>query len=190
MRIIHDVARTVDGNTVSQVVLYEFTQDPVDYWQNIHDAIADYCVTPEGRQRVANGQMLTYGDFLDFVPDEFCRKHGFERVVVSAAAVHYKEQQLLIDRRGLTSYLRQRDQDQERITSIHLAITPIARVMMEMQHHTNKIDRWGFSRVAQAAIQWSTEYVDSGESDMRGFVRRKLDALGAPKSTQKGEVQA
>lgn len=186
---IHEVARPVGKTMVSQMVLYNFLTAQNDLWQSIHDAIMDYCTTPEGRQRVANGQMMTYADFLDYVPAETCKKHGFERILASAEAKHYDGQQPMIDKRDMVYFLQQRDQAQEREAEIQRIVPQLAKAMADMRS-APKMDKWSFWQIANAAIQWSTEYVDSGESDLRGFVRRKLDALAAPKPAKKGEVQA
>ena len=190
MRIIHNVARTVGDNTASEVVLYEFAGEVNDFWQHIHDAIMDYCTTPEGRQRVADGHMATYDDFLDFVPDEFCKKHGFDRILVSAEAKHYDSQQQILSIRSILYYLHQLDRAQTREEIIQYTIPPLAKMMEEMQSRASKIDKWGFTKIARTAIHWSTEYVDRGESDLRGFVQRKLDELETPKSTKKSNAQA
>lgn len=190
MRIIHDVTRTVGDSTVSQVVLYEFMQQPTEYFQHIHDTVMDYCTTPEGRQRVANGQMLTYGDFLDYVPDDFCRKHGFERTFASAEARHIDGQQMLIDRRDMAHWLHQHDQEQERRANLEKVFPRVTAEMNRMRENFPKMFDWSFTKMATTAVRLTEEYVDNDLSGLHDFVELRLEQLAAPKSTPKNKAQA
>lgn len=182
MQIIHRVDRHDNGNMKSEVVVYNFQQSPTDIWQRIHDAILDYCTTPEGRQRAESGGMTTYDDFLDFVPDDICNRHGLERIMASNVAQHIPTQAIVVDKREIVRTLRQLDREQEREEAIQRIIPQLAKAMADMQSLAPKTDKWSFWQIANTSVKWSVEYVDSGESDLRGFVRRKLDALTAPKS--------
>lgn len=190
MRIVHKVPRSVGDSIVSDVVLYEFAQEPNDFWQHIHDAIMDYCATPEGRQRVADGQMATYDDFLAYVPNEICQKHGFDRVIASAEAIHCDSQLRIVNTRSMAHFLHQLDQAQEREEAIHRTIPQLAKAMADMHSQTPRTDKWSIWQIANTSIKWSVEFVESGESDLRGFVRRKLDELGTPKPTKKNNAPA
>lgn len=190
MRIIHDVARTVGDNTASEVVLYEFAQEPVDMWQNIHDAIIDYCATPEGRQRVADGQMLTYGDFLDFVPNEFCKKHGFERIFASAEAAHYDSQRRIMYHRSMAHYFRQLDQAQERQDRLKKVLPVVAAELNRVRESNPKLSAWSFAKMTTTAVRLTEEYVDNDLSGLRDFVELRLEQLTSRKSTRKSEAPA
>lgn len=190
MRVIHDVARTVGDSTVSQVVIYEFAQAQTDYWQHIHDAVIDYCTTPEGRQRVANGQMLTYGDFLDYVPDDFCQKHGFERTFAATEARHLDGQQTLIDRRDMTHWLHQHDREQERRTKLKKVLPRVTAEMNRARESIPKMSDWSFTRLATTAVRLAEDYVDNDLSGLRDFVEQRLEQLTTPKPAQKDEAQA
>lgn len=187
---IHEVARPVGDSTVSQVVIYEFAHEPVDFWQCISDAITDYCLTPAGRQRFADGQMLTYNDFLDYVPNELCQKHGFSRVMASAEAKHIDGQDALVHRCGLTSYIRRQEQEQERQTKIKKALPRVTAEMTRVKESIPRMSDWSFTRMTTTAVRLAEEYVDNDLYGLREFVEQRLEQLAKPRPAQTSEAQA
>lgn len=98
MKTENIIAIEYDGRDVQALMieLSIFSDDPdFDIQKAVKDACVEFARTPEGREAYkGNGNSFNWGDFVAYVPNEICRKHGFERTMdtLSQTKVYFTEQ--------------------------------------------------------------------------------------------------
>lgn len=98
MKTENIIAIEYDGRNVQAIMieLSIFSDDPdFDIRKAIKDACIEYTQTPEGRKTYkGNNNNFNWGDFVACVPNEICKKHGFERIAdtLSQTEVDFNEQ--------------------------------------------------------------------------------------------------
>lgn len=87
-----------DGITVIPYLLRQTSEDAnFDMEDAIKKASAEFVTTEDGKRVLAdNGDCFNIGDFMLNVPNDFCRKFGFEQVIQNAGQTIFHEDAILI----------------------------------------------------------------------------------------------
>lgn len=87
------VAADLD-NDIAIVITVEIPDEDFDVMGAIQDASVEYVNTPVGNEVLNdNGGYFNWGDVVNNLPDDICKKHGFEIVNVMDAdyVVHHDD---------------------------------------------------------------------------------------------------
>lgn len=193
MMIVHKVSRDVDGQQTEQMIAYLLPAGETDVWQFIHDATVDYCcATDEGQQKFSAGKMLSYNDFLDFVPDDFCKKHKFDVLRLDNVAVAIDGSMCLRDRAGIAYQIQQYEAQLDRQAKLNRLIPKFARELDSMDTKVKfpQVHHWGLVKLTTTAVKLAEDYIDTGALNFRYFFEQQMAEMTTPKSAQRGEAQA
>lgn len=190
--IVHKVSRDVDGQQITQMIAYLLPKGEVDVWQYIHDATIDYCCTEEGQQKFAAGQMLTYIDFLDNVPDEICKKRGLNVMRLDNEALSIDGNICLRDRSDIAYQIKRHEAQLDRQAKLRCLIPRFARELDSMDTKVKfpRISCWGLTKLTTTAVKLAEDYIDTGALNFRYFFEQRMAELTAPKSKRSDEAQA
>lgn len=102
------VATDQDGlNTYTLVITLEVLVDNINIEQAVMDACKEYCQTEDGKYTYCNCNCFSFnwGDFVTYVPNEICKKHGFrifESEYMEELQVDFNQQ--LVDEYDVVDY--------------------------------------------------------------------------------------
>lgn len=90
------ILKDQDGMDIALTALLLETEDnTTDMRASVKSACEEYLSTPEGRETYEhNCRNFNWGDFILYVPNEICRKHGFTKIdtFTQDGEIDYNEQ--------------------------------------------------------------------------------------------------
>ena len=180
MITIHYFAYNLGGVMAATYAVY-VTPANSDLGQLIHDASLDFC-----RAKRDNGREvpeLTYAQFALCVPNEFCERHGFTKILTKDVATPYDGNSICLSRFEINRYLKDMDANNQWKKRLCQTYASFARHMSPSMRKGTAIDDWTFLHIAKEMLSLSMECADGmGGLDIEGhperdFVRRALEQL-------------
>lgn len=177
--IVHKVSREVDGQQITQMIAYLLPEGEVDIWQYIHDATVDFCCTEEGQQKFAAGKMLTYADFLDYVPDDICKNHGLNVIRLDNEAIAIDGRINLRDRADIAYQMQQHEAQLDRQAKLRCLIPRFARQLdsMDTEKQFPQIRLWDLVKLTTTAVNLAEDYIDTGAREFPYFFEQRMAEL-------------
>lgn len=92
------IATEQDFPNCRNIVIILDVQQGVDVEKAVKDACTEYCLTEKGRKVYeGNCDCFNWGDFDTYVPNDICKKYGFEKIDYAYDIEEYKFNQQLVD---------------------------------------------------------------------------------------------
>lgn len=146
----------------------------------IKAAATEYCMTEEGRQICFANQGFNYTDFIKYVPNEICMKHGFAKSATYETKLVKDYYGCLVNAEDLKftlDYYELPPDEMHRVinTAIRLAVdweTAAIHGKFGQGIGTKTVD--GINNM-ERLIEWAKEYIETEQSETIPFIRKKLD---------------
>lgn len=182
MFIKHKITPDTEGVATPVYVIYDAPQD-CDIAQVIHDAALDYCLAAHPDDDNVTG--MSYMDFLQQVPTEYCEKYGVKKMVMDDDVISYSGKSLCLTSHEIKRQLADRKRAAYQNTALHKAFSAFGR-RLEPALRKSPADRWTFYHITKWMLAWSEEFADAatgvdayGQQERR-FVDEKLSLLKRP----------
>ena len=182
MLIKHRVKHDIEGVENPVYVAYDAPQD-CDITQLIHDAALDYSLATCQTGDTVTG--MSYIDFIERVPNEFCEKYGFRKIVMDDTTQTIPGENICLTAHEVKRQLADRKKAASQNAALHKAFSAFGR-RLEPALRKNPADRWTFYHITKWMLAWSEEFadtatgVDAYDQQERRFVDEKLGQLKRP----------
>lgn len=178
MLIFHIVKHVVEGVETSVHVAYDAPQN-CDIVQLIHDAALDYLIATHRIDDEVTG--MSYMDFIQHVPNEFCERYGFRKLILDDVAKSSNGESLCFTPHEARRQLRDHQRATYQHIALHKAFSAFGRRMEPALRKSTAMADWTFHQVTKQMLEWSEEFaamdVDPYGHFERNFVSEKLDLV-------------
>jgi hypothetical protein len=183
------------ANGITDIYVMYCISEGHDLRQSIHDAMVEYCYNKYQEQPDSSITTLDYGEFIRFVPNELCKKHGFSKIVINENAEAHSTDEIRVDIPEMSHIIslmnreanrsnaqREAAREQEKIREI--AFYKFSqKVAASLKRENSRFSDVPVDCIMRHAYDWAKEYVESGNTDindtasMNRFFERKVDRL-------------
>lgn len=178
MQITHKITPDIEGAGSPIYVVYDAPQN-CDISQLIHDAALDYRLAMPVDDDAVGG--MSYAEFVSDVPNEFCEKNGFKKLVLDDTAQTIPGRNLCLTSHEVRRQLADRQKAIRRNAALHKAFSAFGRRMEPALRKSTAMSGWTFHQITKQMLLWAEEFAGTGADPYghfeRSFVDDKLNHL-------------